>query len=107
MRQINEIKNWANRNKNTLATAASIAGTAGCFAIGWYIGDKYIWSRLLKPTETISAAPAVFDIVRTDIEVKDAFATVEYSDGSVSLVDDIIGLAECIAKRDGVTMIIK
>lgn len=49
----------------------------------------------------------MFDQLKHNLSIDEAYAVVRYTDGGVDVVDDIIGLAEAIAKRDGVTVTVK
>ena len=85
-----------------LVSAGLIAGSIAVY-IGLCVwGDKHLKTVSVEDWKKVTGE-GVFDVLKTDIPIENAFATVEYADGSIGVIEDVIGVAELIAKRDGLT----
>lgn len=92
MKKINELKKKVQDNKGTIVAATTLAA-----CVGGYVGIL-VWEH--KTFKTVSVkdwqkmtGQSTFDEL-LDKKIVGSFATVEYEDGTVGIVKDILAVAD-------------
>ena len=98
-----QIKKWAQKNKDLIIWGGV---TMGCACAGWILGEKLIQSMSIDGKIDVDIPELLpsdkgwqFDQLRTDVGIKNVFATVEYEDGDIGIIETVHSVAKRVAEQ--------
>ena len=93
-----KVKKWANEHAELIFWGGVLTSCAGLLYLEYKVGSKIVdephTSDILPEVEEW-----VFDELRTDIPIRNVFATIEYEDGDIGIVEDIHAVAIRMAEQ--------
>ena len=93
-----KVKKWANEHGNLIFLGGVLTSCAGLLYLEYKVGSK-----IVDEPHTSDILPEVgewvFDELRDDIPIRNVFATIEYEDGSIGIIEDIQAVALKMAEQ--------